>query len=154
MLFRSDHDFDTVILRNTAIANTDFLKNSRSLRVLAIRNKKDNVREIDFSGLKNKDLKSLFLCNVRAADFAPIKDLKLSILSLRNVKGVDCVGFTSLQDLESFTAVDMDIRDIQFLCRSPKLRYLHLSPEKSVDLSILPEPVRERIRKKEFRILR
>ena len=150
----ADHDFDTVFLIDTEIANTEFLKNSRSLRVLAIRNKKDNVREIDFSGLKNKDLKSLFLCNVRAADFAPIKDLKLSILSLRNVKGVDCVGFTSLQDLESFTAVDMEIRDIQFLCRSPKLRYLHLSPENSVDLSVLPEPVRERVRTKEFRILR
>jgi len=150
----ADHDFDTVILIDTEITNTDFLKNSHSLRVLAINDEKNNVREVDFSGLKNKDLKSLFLCNVRAADFAPIKDLKLSILSLRNVKGVDCAGFTSLQDLKSFTAVNMEIRDIKFLCHSPKLRYLHLSPEKSVDLSILPESVREKIRKKEFRILR
>ena len=150
----ADHDFDTVLLIDTEIANTDFLKNSRSLRVLAIKNGKDNGREIDLSGLKNKDLKSLFLTNVRIAGLAPIRDLKLSILSLHKVKGIDCAGFTDLHELESFTAVDMDIRDIGFLCRSPKLRYLHLSPENSVDLSVLPEPVRERVRTKEFRILR
>ena len=150
----ADHDFDTVLLIDTEIANTDFLKNFRSLRVLAIKNGKDNGREIDLSGLKNKDLKSLFLTNVRIAGLAPIRDLKLSILSLHKVKGIDCAGFTDLHELESFTAVDMDIRDIGFLCRSPKLRYLHLSSENSFNLSVLPEPVRERVRKKEFRILR
>ena len=39
----ADHDFDTVILIDTEIANTDFLKNSHSLRVLAINDEKNNA---------------------------------------------------------------------------------------------------------------
>lgn len=147
-------DFDTIILVDTKIVNTDFLKNTKSLRVLCIRNNAGNFQKINFYHLRNKKIKSLFLKNVEVSNFSDIKNLKLTILAFENVKNIKFPDFSDLSDLESFTAINMNVNDLKFLCKSSKLKFLWIDEEKPACISVLPENVQKRIKTNKFRVLR
>ena len=132
-------DFDTVILRNTSVCDTRFLEKSKSLRVFAVLNDKDNLREIDLSSLRGKNIRTLALVNVQVQDCSPVKNMKFRMLRMENVGNVDLSEFSGLSELESLTAVGMKMKDTWFFRNCRKLRYLDIDGVKlSPPLQALP----------------
>ena len=122
----ADYDFDTVMLINTAVLDTRFLKNSKSLRVFSIVNEKNNFQSVDLSFLNGKKINNLFLSNVRVLDCTCIKDVGFKMLVFDNVENIDFDVFSNLRGLECFSAINMEIKDRKFLRDCPKIRSLQI----------------------------
>lgn len=123
----AEYDFNTAWLLDTSVDDLSFLRNSKSLIQVVLRNTKNNGKILDLSGIKGKPVASLYIDNISIKSIEPVVNMKFRGLKIRNTKGVNFNLFSNLEDLNSFSAAGTDIKDVEFLKKCKKLKYVDLS---------------------------
>ena len=83
----AEYDFNTAWLLDTSVDDLSFLRNSKSLIQVVLRNTKNNGKILDLSGIKGKPVASLYIDNISIKSIEPVVNMKFRGLKIRNTKG-------------------------------------------------------------------